>query len=287
MDKTKKSTKNKRDVKVEKKGTDVKIPADINIGESDREPTAIETQRTLNAMAGGTAGEPTAPLRIERPTIESVPTEPSTGQLPTDQIQTIEDPNETNLETPAEVRETQKLAGIFRTEPKPVTEAIPHEDPSVAKKVLGWGTGWIPGVGSGTGSLYWYSAIYPYVKNPKTFMCPSSLNEHPNRSSFGEEIGYGYNYYNRIECYQWPWQKMGRIRLPSETLIICDSYGDETSSPPGRWAYAVAPWTTRQLSDRHNEGANVLFFDGHVSWYKKGWLSGQATVNNSIWNREK
>jgi prepilin-type N-terminal cleavage/methylation domain-containing protein/prepilin-type processing-associated H-X9-DG protein len=33
-----------------------------------------------------------------------------------------------------------------------------------------------------------------------------------------------------------------------------------------------------QMSDRHNAGANVAFFDGHVKWLKKSWVESNPQV---------
>ena len=145
---------------------------------------------------------------------------------------------------------------------------------------------WIPSV-DGENWEGWYGQIFPYVKNAKVFVCPSSLAEGSLRkvtTAPHMHIGYGYNYH-KPGNYPWPRQKIGRIRRPSGTLIICDSYGDTTSTPPGQNAYAVAAGSSlRAVSDRHNKGANVLFFDWHVSWYTKEYLNSLA--GQGMWQRD-
>ena len=146
---------------------------------------------------------------------------------------------------------------------------------------------WIPTVNGENWEL-WCGQILPYVQKAKVFECPTSLSEGSFRKftppNDGFHIGYGYNYHKPWCAYNWPRQKISRISRPSNTLIICDSFGDKTSSPPGLWAYAVtARSDLRAISDRHNKGANVLFFDWHVAWYTKEYLESPPF---EIWQRE-
>ena len=148
---------------------------------------------------------------------------------------------------------------------------------------------WIPTVNGENWEL-WCGQILPYVQKAKVFECPTSLSEGSFRKftppNAGFHIGYGYNYHKPDWPYQWPRQKISRISRPSNTLIICDSFGDKTSSPPGLWAYAVTAGhgnNIRVISDRHNKGANVLFFDWHVAWYTKEYLESPPY---EIWQRE-
>ena len=157
---------------------------------------------------------------------------------------------------------------------------------------------WIPQL---NGS--WYMKISPdYINSTKAFECPTSVSEFPFRkvpSVFGGVdaaescMGYGYNYKLPDSGHQWPAQKIYHIKRPSGTLILCDSYGDEAGASwpyvVGFMSYAVsAHEPLRTISDRHNRGANVLFFDWHVDRKLKTDLNN--TVNGvwtgGIWDRE-
>ena len=158
--------------------------------------------------------------------------------------------------------------------------------------------GWIPTVEGEPKFAGWYRQICPdYVKSTKAFECPSSLSEFPFRkvpdtfssNTGGSEgrFGYGYNYWSRIDSTTWPQQKVYQIHRPSVTLTLCDSFGDTTPGSLGYFSYAVyANSTNRAVSNRHNRGANVLFFDSHVEWKLKAYLDNwQAYAAYSIWDR--
>ena len=129
---------------------------------------------------------------------------------------------------------------------------------------------WIPIVG---GELWegWYGQIFPkYIKAAKVFECPTSLSEGEFRkvtTAPHANMGYGYNYWDHALSKSWPRQKINQIKKTSDALIICDSFGNTLSDPPGQDSYAVVPiYVTRTVSNRHMNGADILFLDGHVSW---------------------
>lgn len=143
----------------------------------------------------------------------------------------------------------------------------------------------------------WYRDLCPaYIPGTKVFECPSSLSEGLFRkvpkafsSTTGNEgrFGYGFNYHGLWT--NWNAQKLSQLKRPSGTLLICDSFGDTTSTPPGNFAYAVASagdvWTAeRAPSKRHSNGANILFFDGHISWLPAVKYYYDVTING-IWDR--
>ena len=157
--------------------------------------------------------------------------------------------------------------------------------------------GWVyPSVTApGYSQFCWYSKIFPYVKNSKVFECSSSSSEHPGRklsSTPGTgwniwNLGYGYNYYNwwASPAATYSFMKLHQISRHSNTLLLLDSFGNTTSSPPGADAKDVTVNSSaRAVSDRHNGRANCLFFDGHVAHYTKGFLDSQSAAHG-IWDR--
>ena len=130
----------------------------------------------------------------------------------------------------------------------------------------------------------WYGQLFPtYLSTAKSFECPTSVSEFPWREIIDSpppapyrtytwaHMGIGYAY--AVMGHGWTYDKLSDVVNPQKKVLLCDSYGDEFWGP-GYWAYAVdAQGTGRTVSDRHNKGANVLHFDGHVGWYTKEYLN--------------
>lgn len=148
-----------------------------------------------------------------------------------------------------------------------------------------------------------------YLKNNKIYKCPAASNLLTNKYTNGSNdcvtypksiytyyyIGYGYNYqYLGSNLGRWdnpsstalPIAKLRMVKRPSMTVLTADSFnanvpdqgicligGDSTSSP------AVS------IHDRHSNGANIAWTDGHISWYKNARLNLQnATLNLRYFN---
>ena len=145
----------------------------------------------------------------------------------------------------------------------------------------------IPTVNGCAWSL-WSGQISPYVNSPKVFECPTARSEGNIRTiatvAGNQHIPYGYNFENPNSGQQWPQQWIAQISSPATTLIVCDSYGVTTSGSLGQKSYCVTTHSaTRSVASRHNGGANVLFFDWHVKWYKTSFLN--APASRAMWIR--
>jgi prepilin-type processing-associated H-X9-DG protein/prepilin-type N-terminal cleavage/methylation domain-containing protein len=58
--------------------------------------------------------------------------------------------------------------------------------------------------------------------------------------------------------------KAGRVRRASEMIAIGDNISD------GSWDYNIDPQNVREYPGKlHNNGSNILFCDGHVTWYSQ------------------
>jgi len=153
-----------------------------------------------------------------------------------------------------------------------------------------------------TTSVYWYDAIEPYV-NKNLMICPSSTTEVDGKranegvDSGGDPTGpfsfwgpYGYNYQGLTkEGYMWEWdtnigwQKLGSIKQPGGTFIVCDGWGNINGD--GKFSCAVGYSfrnADRAVGYRHLNSANALFLDGHVKTEKRNDME-----DSSIWNRAK
>ena len=123
------------------------------------------------------------------------------------------------------------------------------------------------------GRRNWFNVLDPYMKNTQILRCPSDS---------AVAVGMGVNYGHIHTCAgpaggpYYPGRSLGEIQMPAETLSLVDSY-------PGylvycRVCYPTGPRageeTNRVPLNRHNEGVNCGFCDGHAKWRKATDLLG-------------
>ena len=134
------------------------------------------------------------------------------------------------------------------------------------------------------GETYSPSKLYKngYLKSLNTFVCPNAtyynytkkfLEGGSNTSSYlWQYVSYGINYYyiNTVE-------KLTNVRNPSQKVFYADSrfekYSARFESPFTAIYYLAIPNSNagslyRNISERHQDGANVLFTDGHSEYIK-------------------
>jgi len=112
---------------------------------------------------------------------------------------------------------------------------------------------------------------YTWTKAPGVWSDPS---DHPARFSWNE-CSYGFN--GRVGGKpsggtHLSGIKMNKIITPSQCILIGDSYDDYGKVPFSYEAYLYdknGNWNAPDVADRHSGGADLLFADGHVAWYKK------------------
>ncbi|MFO7947927.1 MAG: prepilin-type N-terminal cleavage/methylation domain-containing protein [Armatimonadota bacterium] len=115
----------------------------------------------------------------------------------------------------------------------------------------------------------WWEVIQPYLKNEQILICPSQTT---SDTWYGGKMSYGIHRNSGVA--------LAEIDEPAETLAFAEvrAHDDENERfacfyrPPGNtWgSYGC-------LSDRHNEGLNCNFYDGHAKWFKR------TVVWNSDW----
>jgi len=122
----------------------------------------------------------------------------------------------------------------------------------------------------GVVGLHWSEQIYPYVKNPQVFGCPSAASASPvTEDDIDAYFNYSWNYYGNGAL---RWLKLAQIWRPAEAIIMLDN--DYYIANP--WRNDNNPWNNDSSTDaienngvpRHNEGANIGFVDGHGKWLK-------------------
>jgi prepilin-type N-terminal cleavage/methylation domain-containing protein/prepilin-type processing-associated H-X9-DG protein len=153
---------------------------------------------------------------------------------------------------------------------------------------------------------YWHIQLQPYIKSWDIFRCPSCRDNEGDPSWLGTckvhnpfvskplpwsvgPGGYGWN-----ACYigsgyidiatrkpGWAGVSEAAVGLPAETVMIAEitkqSNPGGVYPPPGGLGFTKGTGTGCSLegnkwnnfAERHNQGNNMIFFDGHVKWMKK------------------
>jgi len=120
------------------------------------------------------------------------------------------------------------------------------------------------------GGLMWFVIVQPYIKNTQILVCPSQSIT----TKWGTaDISYGLT--RSTGCLGESGEQgvaLGRIAQPAETYCMMDTRAHDNESecfptfyaPPGNtWGSYGA------MSDRHNGGANINFYDGHAKWMSR------------------
>jgi len=115
---------------------------------------------------------------------------------------------------------------------------------------------------------------------PTVFTCPTYvLSKIPDvYADFGMYGSYTYNLYYGLANHptgQYPGYKTGRASKPQDTLVMIDGLSNVAGSQIV--SVLTATFQSSWLMNRHGGGNNVLFLDGHVSWY--------AAANVQGWNQ--
>jgi prepilin-type N-terminal cleavage/methylation domain-containing protein/prepilin-type processing-associated H-X9-DG protein len=155
-----------------------------------------------------------------------------------------------------------------------------------------------PGMSYVVGSLGWGGSIMPYVKSIQLFQCPS---EPTAQGNFNSNTAIDY-FYNRALT-DWAgdgdmgysqsalqnvaltimsgdfkttnnWEQLPKNVSASEDGMQCSGILGNTGT--GHCSDAAA--LDRTAAQRHLEGANYLFADGHVKFHKPTQIFGAATL---------
>ncbi|MBI2843551.1 MAG: hypothetical protein HYX78_09135, partial [Armatimonadetes bacterium] len=131
------------------------------------------------------------------------------------------------------------------------------------------------------------SIIGSYIKSINVCLCP----ERTTRIYHNSWGFYGYNavylVMNGIDIGMWDWTTSvvtaSMIQVPSKTICFVDDANGVACSPRSR-----VPWpgwnNSTALGNRHNNGWNASFCDGHVKWFGE---SSQLSKNDYLWALNK
>jgi len=135
----------------------------------------------------------------------------------------------------------------------------------------------------GGNGVWWMVNLQPYIKNIQVLHCPSYSGGgyctntggcepgQPSPTPYRYFAGYGMNYW-----FPTPYAE-GQIEDVSGTYLFMDSAC--VIAGPDPWA----GFRTAYL--RHNEGADIVFVDGHAKWQKESnipstWVGGWTPAGN-------
>jgi prepilin-type N-terminal cleavage/methylation domain-containing protein/prepilin-type processing-associated H-X9-DG protein len=117
----------------------------------------------------------------------------------------------------------------------------------------------------GDTGLYWWHMLAPYVNNAQVWVCPSYVSRNHG-------YGWAYNYLG------WPGSggtrtsaaaTLAEVTHPAQTIMIGDTKRHSVCIYAPLNATFVEDYVKpRNGYDRHNEGANYAFVDGHSKWLK-------------------
>ncbi len=142
--------------------------------------------------------------------------------------------------------------------------------------------------GPGTLAFSWTTLVMPYLKNSQILVCPSDVPTTTGPIT----CGYTYNFYAGINTAGTDPRRLSSVILPAQVPMFADAGGTSdaiTGNPatdqamifiiPGGSGtqelarkitssriYGVNTLEATVAADRHLDGANYVFIDGHVKW---------------------
>ena len=120
------------------------------------------------------------------------------------------------------------------------------------------------------GDMTWRSACLPYIRNVQIFLCPSKKNlpvpVFNGGADYGASAGYAINVAHWDSGSPTPpyGQSEGSVFDASACIFVMESDG---AHEVGVQANARG-WVPTGWAQRHNDGCNYGFCDGHAKWLK-------------------
>jgi prepilin-type N-terminal cleavage/methylation domain-containing protein/prepilin-type processing-associated H-X9-DG protein len=125
-----------------------------------------------------------------------------------------------------------------------------------------------------TNPVRWWNALMPFIKSNNVFTCPSDSGPTLSPDAAGNlVIPRSYIALRPAEGLS-----LAQIPDPVETIVITEKWDKHADGKvitdswvePFNGDYAYDPIAKRMdlVGDRHGEGVNCTFFDGHAKWYR-------------------
>jgi len=118
-------------------------------------------------------------------------------------------------------------------------------------------------------SWSWQHKLYSYVKSDKVFQCPSGDSTWRSQSNYCSGYTLNLSRYSSGTTVGVTEQSLGNIKKPSSLLMHTDSRnGTNAIAWCGYWYRVTSTGNPSNIdiAGRHNDGSNVAYADGHVSW---------------------
>src|SRR5207247_11385676 len=150
----------------------------------------------------------------------------------------------------------------------------------------------------------WTDTILPYTRNHQLQTSPDTTDRWKARDPYALSYGYNGNYLGQCPAPYCTIFGVAETQLnrPADTLMLVDTYGGGTdvtkggyyTNPPSFFqAYGpkdFAWWLPtfnakmngwQRLTQRHSNGTNILWCDGHVKWMI---VPGAITADDALWS---
>jgi prepilin-type processing-associated H-X9-DG protein len=124
---------------------------------------------------------------------------------------------------------------------------------------------------------YWYQIMDDYIADDALFRCPSAPSENRTLAPNTNHIISDCNNADKPV-------KTGMLNTPARYMMMLDcrtENGAVRCPSCGTSAY----WTNQLngLSDRHNNGSNAVFCDGHAEWITFGRLKQPPSSSDDLY----
>jgi prepilin-type N-terminal cleavage/methylation domain-containing protein/prepilin-type processing-associated H-X9-DG protein len=142
--------------------------------------------------------------------------------------------------------------------------------------------------------------IGPYLKSHKILYCPTVMGNVNSSSNFADlgNFSYTYGVNRRVFPTNSTSVRVADVKQPGETIFMADSFTTAANSTyqtcyymmfnptalsgiPNWWVPDPTAAAGGRMTQRHNEGANILWGDGHVLWKK---LPSEVTKDDTYWD---
>ncbi|NLO06588.1 MAG: prepilin-type N-terminal cleavage/methylation domain-containing protein [candidate division WS1 bacterium] len=114
----------------------------------------------------------------------------------------------------------------------------------------------------------WYNTLMPYIKNDQVFLCPSD-------PSMVRGYDMPLQWIQFVSGYTHGGIPFAKIQHPAGLMVFGEI--DRLAEPPGTGTFdAGGNWGRgRWAPERHNDGMNCTFVDGHAKWLTGQFIRGE------------
>ena len=126
--------------------------------------------------------------------------------------------------------------------------------------------------------LEWHDYLIPYGMKPEFLRCHSDTNVRPGGADGWEERP---SYiYNGMFAFA---KRINRLRNPSNVVLLSERGDDENALNHQGYPAFKAPeaWEVQVAKERHGEGSNYLYCDGHASFGRFEETVGDRSEKNN------